>query len=63
MAWCWPVDEFIVTVWHHFAAMIYVNIASDNGLLPDGTKPSPELKLNYHHWDPLALTQDQFSQE
>ena len=28
---------------------IWVNIGSDNGLLPDGTKPLPEPMLIYHH--------------
>ena len=31
------------------AAGIQVNIGSDNGLLPDGTKPLHEPMLTYHH--------------
>ena len=29
-------------------SLIWVNIGSDNGLLPDGTKPVPEPVLIYH---------------
>ena len=36
------------------ATEIYVNIGSDNGLLPDGTKPLPELMLTCQ-WDYSAL--------
>ena len=32
-------NELIVTQWHHIVTKIWVNISSDNGLLPDGTKP------------------------
>ena len=30
------------------ATLIWVNIGSGNGLLPDGTKPLPEPMLMYH---------------
>ena len=33
---------------------IWVNIVSDNGLLPDGTKPLPEPNLTYHKFGPVA---------
>ena len=29
----------------------WVNIGSDNGLLPDGTRPWSEPMMTYHHWD------------
>ena len=32
----------------HVATKIWVNIGSDYGLLPDGTKPLPESMLTYH---------------
>ena len=31
---------------------ILVNNGSDNGLLPDGTNPLPELMLTQYHWRP-----------
>ena len=31
----------IVALWRHIAIEILVNIGSNNGLLPDGTKPLP----------------------
>ena len=34
--------------WRHMALDILVNTGSGNGLLPDGTKPLPELMLTYH---------------
>ena len=37
-----------------------VNIASGNGLLPDGTKPLPEPILTYHQSCFLAFTWEQF---
>ena len=37
----------IVTYWLHVPALIWINIGSGNGLLPDGTKPLPEAMLNY----------------
>ena len=36
-----------------------VNIGSDNGLLPDGTKPLSEPMLTYHHRYYMALTWEQ----
>ena len=36
--------------------VIWVNIGSGNGLLPDGTKPLPEPMLTYHQCGSLALT-------
>ena len=32
-----------------FGDMIWVNIGSGNGLVPDSTKPLPEPMLTYHH--------------
>ena len=37
-----------------------VNIGSDNGLLPDGTKPLPEPMLTNHKWGLVAFTWGQF---
>ena len=34
--------EPIETLWRHVATQVWVNISSDNGLLPDGTKSLPE---------------------
>ena len=31
------------------------NIGLGNGLLPDTTKPLPELMLTYHQWDPATI--------
>ena len=33
-----------------------ININSGDGLLPDGTKPSPEPILAYHQWGPLTFS-------
>ena len=41
--------KLIVALWRHMAIEIWVPIVSDNGLLPDGTKPLPEPMLTYHH--------------
>ena len=42
------------------ATQIWVNIRSVNGLLPDGTKPSPEPMLTYHQWSAVAFILGQF---
>ena len=34
--------------WCHIVSLVFVNIGSGNGLLPDGTKPLPGPMLNYH---------------
>ena len=39
---------------------MWVNISSGNGLLPDGTKPLPELMLSIQFWDSEAFTWKQF---
>ena len=49
----------IVAKWCHEATYIWVNIASDNGLLPDGTKPSLETMLTNHLWGLEAFTWQQ----
>ena len=36
-------------------AYIWVNTGSDNGLLPDGTKPLPEPMLADHQWSPMEF--------
>ena len=35
-------SELIGALWLDMATKIWVNISSSNGLLPDGTRPSPE---------------------
>ena len=42
------------------AREIWVNIGSGNGLLPDGTKPLPELMLTDHQWSPVTFILGQF---
>ena len=34
---------------------IYVNTGSGHGMLPDGTKPLPELILTNHRWGLVAF--------
>ena len=38
----------------------WVKISSGNGLLPDGTKPLPELMLTGHQWSPVTFILGQF---
>ena len=40
--------------------MIWVNIGSGNGLLPDGTKPLPEPMLTDHQWSPVTFILEKF---
>ena len=42
------------------ATEIWVNIGSGNGLLPDGTKPLPELILTDHQWSTVTFILGQF---
>ena len=37
------------------ATQILVNIGSDNDLLTDGTKPSPEPMLTYSKYEPVTF--------
>ena len=37
--------QLIVAWWHHMVTKIFVSSDSDNGLLPDGTKPLPEQEV------------------
>ena len=39
---CQPMYSLTVAMWHYMLTQTWVNIGSGNGLLPDGTKPSPE---------------------
>ena len=41
-------NYLIVALWRHMALDFLDNTGSDNGLLPDGTKPLPEPVLTYH---------------
>ena len=43
-----------------YGDMIWVNLGSGNGLLPDGTKPLPEPKLTFHWGWSAAFTWEQF---
>ena len=42
----------IETQWRHMKLENLVSVDSDNGVLPDGTKPSPEPMLIYCHFGP-----------
>ena len=42
------------------ATKILVNIDSDNGLLPYGNKPLPDLILTSHEWGTVLFTSEQF---
>ena len=42
------------------AIQILVNIGSDNGLVPEGTKPLPVPMLTYHPQDPVLFSRKQF---
>ena len=41
---------------------MWVNIGSHNGVLPDGTKPLPELALTNHKCDPVTFTWNMWKQ-
>ena len=43
------------------AIYIWVNIGSDNGLVPDNTKTLPEPMLTYYQWDPLTNYMSKYS--
>ena len=49
-----------LTLRHHMAAWILVNIGAGNGLLPDGTKPLPEPMLTNLQQGLVAFTGGQF---
>ena len=40
--------------------LIYINIDSGNGLLPDSTKPLLEPMMTYHHYGPVTFILQQF---
>ena len=44
----------------YMVTRIWVNIGSDNGLLPDGIKPLPEPNLTIHQQGPIALISGKF---
>ena len=47
----------IASQWsRHMAVQIWVDIGSDNGLLPDGTKPLPNSMVTYHQWGAVTFT-------
>ena len=46
-------------MWRHRATQILVNMRSDNGLLPEGTKPLSDLMLTYHTQYSLAFIWEQ----
>ena len=41
--------------------LVWVNIGSGNGLLPDGTKPLPDLMLTYHQRVQWPSTEGNFT--
>ena len=45
---------------HHMSTQIWVDICSDNGLLPEGTKSLPEPTLTYHQCCTMIFTWVQF---
>ena len=54
--------EHIEAKWNNTGTYIGVNIGSGNGLLPDGTKSSPEpMVTNHHRWTVVfTISQDVF---
>ena len=44
----------------HMATQMWVNIGSDDSLLPGGTKPLLEPMLTYHETYSIAFTWEQF---
>ena len=44
----------------HMVTQIWVNFFSNDGLLPDGTRPLPKPILTHHLWGPLRVTWGQF---
>ena len=52
--------SLIEAQWHRIATGIWVNNGSDNGLLPDVTKPLPEPMLTYHHYGNYASSKGNF---
>ena len=54
--WC----ELFVAWSRPMASQNSVNIGSDNGLVPSGTKPLPEPVLANHQWGHMAFTWGQF---
>ena len=44
-----------VAWWYHYGNIDVVNIDSGDGLVPDGTKPSPESMFIFYPWDFMAL--------
>ena len=49
-----------MTWWRHMATQIWINNASSNGLLSDGTQTLPEPMLTYRQWGPMTITFGQF---
>ena len=48
-----------MALWCHMVPWKWLNLAPGNGLVPDGTKPSPEPMLTYH----FVRTSDTFLRE
>ena len=53
---CVTQPQWVNSFWCHKATWICVNIGSDNGLLPDGTKPLPEPIFTYKVTSGIHLT-------
>ena len=49
-----------VACWRHMATWIWINISSDNSLLPEGTKPLTEPVVTYHRWGVVTVSLRQF---
>ena len=52
--------KLIAVQWRNVATWIWVGVDSDNGLLPDGTKPLSESILTYHPRCLVKFTREQF---
>ena len=46
----------LVVYCRHMATKVWINISSDAGSLPDGTKPSPRTMLTNHQWSHEIIT-------
>ena len=52
---------FSLTHWRLVTPWTLFNFGSDNGLVPDGTKPLPEPIFTYHWWSHMAFTWGSFT--
>ena len=54
---------FYVAKWRYMATQILINIGSDNGLLPNDTKPLPEPMLTYRKYGQWHLSKGNFTRD